>query len=180
METLQNKIKSFLSDHFKDAGIIDPLVPDKPGMYCIRLKGGCKLPLKFQSILESRTHNILYIGIATKSLKIRLLNQELRHKGHGTFFRGIGAILGFFPPKGSLRNKRNQNNYKFSPDDTIKIINWINENLEVNWLVSDVDLESIKKSLIKNISPLLNTQGNSEKLKELEDARAGCKLWALA
>lgn len=180
MDTLQNKIKSFLSDDFKDAGIIGPLVPDKLGMYCIRLKEGCRLPSKFQAILDSRTHNILYIGIATKNLKIRLLNQELRHKGHGTFFRGIGAVLGFLPPKGSLRNKRNQNNYIFSPSDTIQIINWINENLEVNWLVSDVDLKSIEKSLIKNISPLLNIQSNPKKLKALVDAKVQCKLWGLA
>ncbi len=42
-----------------------------------------------------------------------MLGNELRARGHGTFFRSLGAVLGYLPPKGSLKGKSNQNNYTF-------------------------------------------------------------------
>lgn len=125
-------------------------------------------------ILKKREHNILYIGIASKSLNKRFLNQELRAKGHGTFFRSIGSVLGFRPAKGSLKNKANKKNYKFSYSDKIKIIEWINFNLSVNWIDYAIDLENIETHLIKNYLPLFNLAKNPLPLKELSTLRAKC------
>ena len=80
---------------FKNCSSIDNLVPNSPGIYCLKIKDINSLPKEFAKILSERNHNIIYIGIASKSLKKRFLDQELRAKGHGTFFRSIGAILGF-------------------------------------------------------------------------------------
>ena len=46
------------------------------------------------------------MALPLKDLNKRMLKQELRSKGHGTFFRSIGAVLGFRPDKGSLNIKK--------------------------------------------------------------------------
>jgi hypothetical protein len=100
--------------HFKKMGLLSSEdVPYAPGLYCIRLKKGAKLPEPFGSTLAKRGHNILYIGIATASLNHRFWGQELHAKGHGTFFRSMGAVLGYRPEKGLLIEKKNQRNYTF-------------------------------------------------------------------
>lgn len=162
--------------NFKSAADIDSRVPDEPGVYCIRLAKGAVLPETFQSKLEERKHNVIYIGIASKSLRKRFLGQELRSKGHGTFFRSMGAILGFLPEKGSLKGKANQNNYKFNNQDTHEIIEWINANLLVNWIAADFELIKQEDNLIKMHLPLLNIQGNPLALDELRILREKCKL----
>ena len=162
--------------NFKPASTIDAMVPDVPGLYCIRVLDNKKLKAPFSNVLEERKHNIIYIGIASQSLKKRFLGQELRAKGHGTFFRSIGAVLGFVPPKGSLKDKKNQNNYKFSLKDEISIIAWINNNLIVNWVAVKQDLNVIENNLINEHIPLLNIAGNPGALQELTELRNNCKL----
>jgi hypothetical protein len=115
---------------FKSAITIDRFVPATPVLYCIRIKDINALPAPFSHHLAKRGHNIIYIGIASQNLKTRFLNQELRAKGHGTFFRSIGAILGFKPEPGSLLMKSNKKNYTFNGKDEQKIIKWINDNLK--------------------------------------------------
>ena len=83
---------------FKDCSNMDP-VKNNPGIYCLRIKNINLLPNKYTKKLLERNHNIIYIGIAERSLKKRFLNQELRAKGHGTFFRSLGTILGYKPPQ---------------------------------------------------------------------------------
>lgn len=160
--------------NFKSAGTIDNQLPDQPGLYCLRILQPKTLPTFFSKVLKTRNHNnIIYIGIASKSLKKRL-NQELRAKGHGTFFRSLGAVLGYTPEKGSLVGKRNQNNYRFSKEDEKEIITWINENLLVNWVPIEVDLNRIESQLLIENSPLLNIAGNPGALKELSVLRDKC------
>lgn len=159
---------------FKSAGTIDSLVPHNCGIYCIRIYEVNKLPKPFNTFLADRKHNIIYIGIATGSLNSRFLNQELRAKGHGTFFRSIGTMLGHRPPKGSLANKVNKNNYKFSPTDEKKIIKWINDNLNVNWVDFSGDFETLETWLINKHRPLINIAKNPSALKELTDLRKIC------
>lgn len=161
--------------NFKSTGTIDLLVPDRPGLYCIRIDKAEGLSEPFRSYLYERQHNILYIGIATQSLRQRFLNQELRAIGHGTFFRGIGAVLGFRPPKGSLVDKKNKNNYKFSYEDEQKIINWINRRLLVNWVEYNGDFEKTETALITKYLPLLNTDKNPAKLSDLAALRKECR-----
>lgn len=160
--------------NFKSAGSIDNLVPNNSGLYCIRISDINKLPKPFNTFLADRQHNIIYIGIATESLKKRFLNQELRANGHGTFFRSIGAVLGHRPPKGSLTTKANKRNYKFTPTDEQKIIKWINDYLQVNWVEFSGDFESLETGLITKYRPLINLAKNPSALQLLSDLRKEC------
>jgi hypothetical protein len=160
--------------NYKDISIIDNLVPHSSGLYCIRIKDINNLPKPFNKFLSERQHNIIYIGIASKNLNSRCLNQELRANGHGTFFRSIGAVLGFRPPKGSLINKANKRNYKFSSADEQKIINWINKYLIVNWVEFQGNFEKIETNLIVKYKPLFNWSKNPKKLQLLQDIRTEC------
>ncbi len=160
--------------NYKSASNIDNLVPHIAGLYCIRIADINKLPKPFNTFLADRQHNIIYIGIATESLNKRLLNQELRAKGHGTFFRSIGAVLGHRPQKGSLTTKANKRNYKFTPTAEQKIIKWINDNLQVNWVDFIGDFESLETGLITKYRPLINIAKNPSALQLLSDLRNEC------
>lgn len=159
--------------NFKLTVDADTLVPHEPGLYCLRLKSGSSMPAPFMQELEARRHNIVYIGIATTSLHQRLM-QELRAKGHGTFFRSLGAVLGYRPPKGSLLHKANKRNYTFSASDEQAIIRWINSHLLVNWISYIGDYESFEARLIQRHLPLLNLNKNPASLPELTALRAEC------
>lgn len=171
--SLANKLMD--KSNFKSAGKVDSEVPENPGLYCIRIKSPSALPEVFEKELRQREHNIIYIGKASRSLNRRFLNQELRARGHGTFFRSIGCVLGYKPPKGSLVNKKNKNNFKFRPEDEIKIIRWINENLIVNWIEYDREVIAIESGLILRYKPLLNLDGNPYALVRLRTLRSVCK-----
>jgi hypothetical protein len=160
--------------NFRSARSIDGLVPNDSGIYCIRVSDIAKLPKPFNDLLGERQHNVFYIGIATDSLLTRFLNQELRAKGHGTFFRSIGALLGFRPQKGSLSGKVNKRNCKFVKEDQEKIINWINETLTVNWITVKGNLETIETELIAKYTPLINLSKNPARLQLLSDLRKEC------
>lgn len=160
--------------NFKPASSVDSLIPDRPGLYCIRINEIHALPKPFDTHLKERNHNIIYIGIASQSLRKRFLNQELRANGHGTFFRSIGAVLGYKPAKGSLINKSNKRNYTFTSADENNIINWINRHLLVNWVEFDGNHETIESELIKSHLPLINLAKNPAALEYLSDLRAEC------
>lgn len=173
-EILQIEKELMHESSFKSAGIIDSLTPHSAGLYCIRISDINQLPNPFSSILAQRQHNIIYVGIASENLNKRFLNQELRAKGHGTFFRSIGALLGYRPPIGSLITKANKRNYKFAHDDEQKLINWINRNLIVNWVECSGELESIETELIQKYRPLVNLAKNPSALSLLSDLRKEC------
>lgn len=123
--------------NFKSIESCEHQIPESSGLYCVRVADIKAFKKSFCTILNERKHNIVYIGIASKNIRRRFLGQELRAKGHGTFFRSLGAALGYLPIPGSLANKANQNNYRFSSVDGAKIIEWINENLLINWVTLD-------------------------------------------
>lgn len=159
---------------FKPAGQIDHAVPNLPGLYAIRVRDTNVLPEPFRSHIERRGHDLLYIGIARQSLSIRFLDQELRARGHGTFFRSIGAVLGYRPLAGSLIDKINHKNYKFTPTDNQAIVYWINANLLANWVEFSGAHAAEESALIREHLPLLNLQGNPAALPELSALRAEC------
>lgn len=146
------------------------------GLYSLRLKEKCVLPKTFQQFLPEREHQIIYVGKAEgQTLKDRL-NQELYAKGHGTFFRSIGAVLGYLPEAGSLYGKSNQNNYKFIKEDQKKIILWIENNLEIAvFKTSNFEEE---KHLICKLKPLLNDSHNPLALTELRMVKDKCRITA--
>lgn len=149
------------------------VVPSSSGYYAIFIADNALLPSWMLNRIDS--NGILYIGIATRSLLTRLCRQELRHKSPATFFRGLGAVLGFSPPMGSLRNKKNQKNYRFSETDTAEIIQWINSNLAISWVCSDTPERSVEKKLIGMHVPPMNTANNPNSLPQLSTLRAKCR-----
>lgn len=170
--------KLMCQNNFYKAADVNCLIPQSAGIYCIKITDENKLPHTFSNEIKQRGHNIIYIGIASQNLLKRLLYQELRANGHGTFFRSIGAVLGFKPPIGSLRGRTNIKNYKFSKEDNIKIINWINQNLMVSWVEYNENISIIEENLINKYTPLLNIKHNPLALKLLSDLRAECVIIA--
>lgn len=147
------------------------------GLYALRLKAAANLPNQFQKILDERDHRIIYFGKAETQTLGKRLGQELYAKGHGTFYRSIGAVLGFLPEASSLVGKKNQNNYKFSAVDNQKIVKWIEKNLEIAIFPITEKFE-IEKYIISGINPLLNDTHNSLSLQELKQLKNKCRVTA--
>ena len=165
---------------FRPAESIDADVPSSPGIYAIRVRIGSTLPEPFESLLGERLSRLIYIGKAT-SLESRMLRNELRGRGHGTFFRSIGAVLEFRPRAGSLSNKVNKYNFSFEKPDRDTIAQWINANLEVSWRTLPMsDVPTTETALILEHTPLLNLDGNPLALTELDDLRVRCRQVASA
>lgn len=154
----------------------------KAGLYAIFIDDSNNLPELFATYLKKQDTNLIYLGKASKSLFVRLFKQDLRHKKPSTFFRAIGPILGYWPPRGSLVGKENQYNYKFSPADTQAIISWINEHLSVRYLpgVPTCEISLLEANAIATLRPLLNTSHNPEALPELASLRKKCRNIACA
>lgn len=151
----------------------ESLIPDIPGLYAIRIKDISMLPHPYKDELQNRGHNILYIGKATKSLRDRLWCQELNHKSPATFFRSIGAILGYRPIKGSMYGK-NTRNYKFSKEDTSKIRLWMTDNLLINTRILRDNIEDVESALIREYKPIINISKNPYKMEILSELRDEC------
>lgn len=152
-------------------------VPTNSGIYCIKLRKGVVLSTKYRKIRED---GVIYIGKAD-NLHKRLWEEELNLRRPATFFRGIGAILDYLPPKGSLIGKSNQNNYVFSPEDTEAIKRWMRQSLLVNWIqLEQVMITDVEKRLIKKYQPLMNTTHNPNPSKELAAARKRCREYAVS
>ncbi len=165
---------------FRPAGEIDQDVPVGPGVYAIRLRGGSTLPEQFEVLLAPRATRLIYVGKAT-SLKSRMLGNELRGRGHGTFFRSIGAVLGYRPLAGSLAARVNKYNFSFMKPDRAAIVQWINANLEISWIELPLEeVRSVETELITMHTPLLNLDGNPAPLVELDELRVLCRRIAAA
>lgn len=149
-------------------------VPALPGVYAIQVADTSVLPPLFAQVLADRGHRLLYIGQASISLESRLGN-ELRARGAGTFFRSLGAILGYVPRAGSLIDCANQDNFRFEPDDRRSIVAWLNRHVEVAWAVEMGDLDELERGLIADHRPLLNLKDNPSALPEVVEARDRCK-----
>jgi len=160
-------------------------VPNEKGLYSIFVRDIEILPEQMKNYqLEKAllTPQLIYIGKASgeNGLKERLADQDLQHKnGSSTFFRSIGAALGFRPIPASLKYKANKQNFRFSLLDTEDIREWMNINLLVNFIIlSDWNEEQIRNSenqLINEFSPVCNIDHNPTKLKWLLDCREECK-----
>jgi len=145
-------------------------VPDTPGFYVIFVDSADALPPRFGKTLRDQETELIYLGIATKSLLTRLVEQDLRHRRSSTFFRSIGAVLGFKPPAASLHGR----NYKFSKTDTEAIITWIDEHLSVGWTCAIPASKKAEGQVIGLLRPLLNIIHNPTASPELQALRGEC------
>lgn len=163
------------NESFRPASEIDGGVPNVFGVYAIRLARQSSLPEPFETFLAERTSRLIYIGKAT-SLKKQMLGNELRGRGLGTFFRSIGAVLGFRLLAGSLAERVNKYNFSFRNAVRDGIVEWINTNLEMSWAeVPAADVPKTELALIVEHTPLLNLDGNPHALVELDELRVLCR-----
>lgn len=161
--------------NFKSIDECEQDIPEAPGLYAVRIKDIKTLDAVFSNVLSERNHTIMYIGSASKNLRKCFFEEELRALGHGTFFRTMGAILGYLPEHGSLIGMSNQKNYKFSPENEQEIIQWIEDHLIFNWIATDTDLKDLESKLIKEHMPLLNIAGNPGVINNVRMLRNKCK-----
>lgn len=151
------------------------VVPDRPGYYSIWIDDPGSLPSLFAVRLRKNQTNLIYVGIATRSLHKRLVEQDLQHKSLSTFFRGIGPVLGYRPLTGSLVGMKNQNNYKFSRVETEEIRDWISNHLLVRYIEDARASHCVEKAAIRSSCPVLNTNHNPEAIRDLADLRKLCR-----
>lgn len=164
--------KDLVKGNFLSVNAIDSSqIPQTPGLYCIKIRKGVRFPHNYGKI---RDDGIIYIGKASKSLRSRLWEEELKHKRPATFFRSIGAMLGFLPPIDYLYG-RTSRNYKFCDSDECQIRKWMDCSLFVNFIQVEPDkLGSIEKAFIRNYAPLVNIQHNPNASDYIKAARKRC------
>jgi ADP-ribosyl-[dinitrogen reductase] hydrolase len=179
--TYKNTYNEILHQLTDGAPLVSPIetiaqAPDVPGLYAIFVDAAESLPAPFGKLLAKRDTTLIYLGKAGDSLRKRLGEEDLRHKRAATFFRSLGAVLGYWPPEGSLANAKNQDNYRFSPQDTTAIAAWIDAHLRVRWLIlPKAETEAFETQLIGQLCPLLNLKDNPKALPELRALRQTCK-----
>ena len=150
-----------------------------PGVYAIFVDTLEALPTIYRDELKLRNTKLIYIGKAEKTLIGRCVEEELRHKRAATFFRSVGAMLGYLPLAGSLAGKRNQNNYRFSAGDTAKIIQWMEDHLKATAVPMQAEeVVAVERAIIPIAKPLLNIAGNPSKFAPLSAARDRCRVIA--
>ncbi len=140
-------------------------VPKCPGLYSIVIDDPAILPAPFGQHLRNRATPLIYLGKASSNLRDRLVWQDLRHRNPSSFFRSLGTVLGFLPPKASLAGKERYN-YQFSKRDTACIIEWVNDHLLVRWVEMPERLaDEFEADCIKILRPLLNLKRRSRNQK---------------
>lgn len=173
--TVNILIESLINTKQVPAALADRVVPGRPGYYSIWIDDPDHLPALYSNRLRAEKTSLIYVGIATKSLLKRLVEQDLHHKSPSTFFRGIGPILGYRPPKGSLVGKSNQYNYKFTKKDTASIMGWIESHLSVRVVEESPARGDIEAGVIRTLRPLLNSTHNPAALGALAQLRKECR-----
>ena len=153
------------------------------GLYALKVKDinsineGLETIQKLSELVLERGHNVLYLGKTKTKIAQRLL-AELRALLPGTFFRSTGAVLGKLPIRGCLIGRANTN-YRFKNEDKAEIIDWINENLNIEWIEMDENIEITETELIQELMPPFNIQHNGENaFRYLLEKRAECIAYA--
>ncbi len=157
------------------AGDVDGQAPSQPGMYAIFADSPATLGPELASVLQEKRTRLLYIGTASRSLRMRLVKQDLRANGRSTFIQSIGAIWGYRPPAGSLGATSAR--YQFDASVTEDIIRRIDAHLHVRWLTDlrGLSLKDVEKYAIRQHKPILNIRHNPEPSPELKALRAECR-----
>ncbi len=155
-------------------------IPISSGLYVIMIDDVDVLPNEVSSELKDRNHNILYIGQAStqSSIRKRLWDEELHLKNNATFFRSMGALLGYRPERGSLKENQNgerkSRNYKFGKYDKEQIIHWLEEHILVNYVECNIGIDDMEAFLIRKYKPVINISKNPFKLAYIQNLRDEC------
>lgn len=154
----------------------EQLWKDEPGIYAIFVDAAESLPEPYLSELISRETDLIYVGKAERTLIGRCIEEEMRHKRAATFFRSIGAMLGYVPDVGSLVGMSNQYNYRFSCDSTREIVQWMENHLQATAVPMPAEqVDQTEAAIIRLAKPLINIQNNPDKFNPLVSARERCR-----
>lgn len=170
---LEDMERQLIDGHFRplDSIVLSDL--NFSGLYCIRVKQDAPLPDRYLKYLKP--HRLLCIGKAQgETLKEHICNRELKEIGQGTFIRTLGAVLDCRPVEGSLSGGGGKAGYAFTGPDMAKIINWMREYLEINWIKLTKDFP-LERQLIKKYTPLLNIAHNPLRVRELQEDKKRCR-----
>lgn len=121
---------------------------------------------------------VIYIGKANgrDGLYQRLM-QELYHVGAGTFFRGLGAVMGKNPQRATT--PASVKNYRFMDPEKKQIIEFIEDNLEI--VVVSLPSDEIISAELREIcryGPIFNSDHNPCPSHLLKENRERCRRYA--
>jgi hypothetical protein len=143
----------------------------EPGYYAIFVDEPSSLPDHFRERLRASKTKLIYVGIAERTLRERMVHEDMRGEGPSSFFRSLGLVLGFRPTPGSLWGKRNQVNFRFSTGDTKRLVSWAKEHLSASWRVDAQADEGEESRFIRELKPAFNLKGNPEPDPVLRELR---------
>jgi hypothetical protein len=140
---------------------------DKGGVYILCLKENCTLPecysIPIYKCFEGR--NVLYIGIASISLRTRDYKQHFmgNNAGRSTLRKSLGVMFGF---KKIPRDKDpNSIKTKFNDEDERQLSAWMKANL-VMYTLPTPHYEKIEMLLINHFNPPLNLKSNNNSINK--------------
>jgi len=121
---------------------------------------------------------VIYIGKANGQggLYGRLMH-ELSHTGPGTFFRGLGAVMGKNPMRATT--PRGIHNYRFAEPEKNEIIGLIDVGLEIAVeCLSTNEVEAAETNEITTYKPLFNYTHNPCYSIFIRESRERCRRYA--
>jgi GIY-YIG catalytic domain len=136
-------------------------IPDNPGNYIVCLKKGSKLPdigVEYEMKMY-RKLNVIYTGIAGKSLRKRDYRQHFKgnNAGSSTLRKSLGSLFGY--TKIARDKDPNSGKTKFKKNDEIKLSEWMQSNL-VLFFKKNLKPDKLEGELIKKLNPPLNLSKN--------------------
>jgi len=169
--------KGFIDNH--------TVYPTRPGIYAIFLA-------EFSFLYEfGEGGQILYIGIAKKSLKDRDIWQHFKtgRAGKSSLRRSLGAILKeplnlTAIPRGCHNDSKRYVNYAFEPEGDARLTDWMRSNLKIGYWEEDKLLDysllrELEKELTIKLLPTLDLDKRTIKLNRMAprliDLRNSCK-----
>ena len=135
-------------------------LPSAPGIYAVYLREGDAI-----GRATANPDGLVYVGVSA-DLKARGVETHFKTGGSkfSTLRRSIGALL-----KGQLdltaiprspgASKSNTRNYKFTNDGERRLTSWMEDHLEVGFVVVDQGAEDVEKAVITALEPPLNLKG---------------------
>lgn len=147
--------------------IFDPLkedintIPNLSGNYIFVLRENSKLPDVGIPVIYTkfRDYEVIYVGLASSSLKDRDVKKHLNgNAGGSTLRKSLGCLLGFnLIPRDSHYN--NNGKTKFNVTDESKLSEWIKTNLLLLYYTNK-EFDHIESLLIQTLNPPLNLSKN--------------------
>ncbi len=147
--------------------------PKKPGIYAFFLTDSAN----FGDF--GKGGQVIYIGIAKKSLHDRDFNQHFKtgKTGSSTLRRSIGAVLKdklklTAIPRGAENDTKRFDNYKFKEEQNLT--DWMKENLEIGYWTSDKpftyeQLRETEKRITIELKPILDLDKRTRRFNPLAD-----------